>query len=371
MELNWLTDHQAVQQVAGSLGPLLRGDAGVAAIEASPHAVPAAVQPQEAELIWADIGEVLPLEWQFLFSLKAIAEKEGALRTFRTPIGEIAGARAAAGDIVAPSGFIFHMSRCGSTLLGNVLGGTPRHLVINQPGSLQDGIWTYLTKDWAETADLKKGAVSDDVLSICRDLICLNLRRRSSSPLRGFIKFRSWAVLFLPLIRRAFPDVPCLFLYRDPNDVLASTMQKQNVAVFATRAQRAFLAGCREADLAGLSDSGFMLRCYASYFESALDCQSDGLTLMNYKMLGAPSLCPLLEHAFRITATPAELDEMAGRFAFYSKSPGNAPQVFDGDRDKSAKRAIRADADVADLNPELMRLYDALEASSNNIAQSA
>ena len=37
-----------------------------------------------------------------------------------------------------------------------------------------------------------------------------------------FIKFDAWKVLDLPLIRRAFPAVPWIFLYRDPVEVLTS-----------------------------------------------------------------------------------------------------------------------------------------------------
>ena len=36
------------------------------------------------------------------------------------------------------------------------------------------------------------------------------------------IKLDAWAVLSLPIIRKAFPDVPLVFLYRDPVEVLVS-----------------------------------------------------------------------------------------------------------------------------------------------------
>jgi hypothetical protein len=37
-----------------------------------------------------------------------------------------------------------------------------------------------------------------------------------------FIKFDSWHLLELPLIREAFPDVPWIFLYRDPVEIMVS-----------------------------------------------------------------------------------------------------------------------------------------------------
>jgi hypothetical protein len=41
-----------------------------------------------------------------------------------------------------------------------------------------------------------------------------------------FIKFEAWHVLMLPIIRKAFPEVPWIFLYRDPVDVLVSQMEQ-------------------------------------------------------------------------------------------------------------------------------------------------
>lgn len=39
---------------------------------------------------------------------------------------------------------------------------------------------------------------------------------------RFFVKFESWQATLLPLILRAYPDVPWLFMLRDPVEVIAS-----------------------------------------------------------------------------------------------------------------------------------------------------
>jgi hypothetical protein len=41
-----------------------------------------------------------------------------------------------------------------------------------------------------------------------------------------FVKFDAWHAAHLPLIRRSFPDVPWVFLYRDPREVLASQLRQ-------------------------------------------------------------------------------------------------------------------------------------------------
>jgi hypothetical protein len=259
------------------------------------------------------------------------------------------------------------MSRCGSTLLGNVLDGSPRHLVVNQPGALQDGFWTWLTDDWTTTDSLDIEGQTADQEAIFRDLVTLILRRRSPAPVHGFIKFRSWAVLFLPFIRRAFPDVPCLFLYRAPEEVLGSVLQKKNVAAFATARQKAFLAKAGDADVEAMSEMAFMSRCYAAYFRHALGDRGDSMVMLNYDKLRPNALPLILDRVFSLEVDAAELEAMAERFRYYSKDPQAGRTDFDADRDRKAKKAKADQANVAAYSADLMQLYGELERSPRNL----
>jgi hypothetical protein len=365
MELNWLTDHLAVREISGSPGDFLTGEQAQSFIARNPGLLPAAIDPEAAEVIWADVGRNPLQEWQFLFSLQSIVQKDGHLVTVRTPMEELSEARSAVRDLVPPAGFIFHMSRCGSTLLGNVLSGSSKHLVINQPGPLQDGFWTFLTRGWANlpTSDGEIGSSLD--LSNFQHLIHLILRRRSPEALHGFIKFRSWAVLFLPFIRQAFPDVPCLFLYRDPREVVASSIQKKNVAVFATRSQRAFLADCDESELDGLTEVDFMQRCYIAYFNKTLASFQSNLWLLNYGRLKPEALPCILKDVFSIRASDVDMAQMVGQFEYYSKDPQANRNTFDANRDRRAKIAKLNAQDSID--PQLADLYLTLDQSTKNL----
>jgi hypothetical protein len=44
-----------------------------------------------------------------------------------------------------------------------------------------------------------------------------------------FIKFDAWHVLQLPLILQAFPEVPWIFLYRDPIEVMVSQQRQRGL----------------------------------------------------------------------------------------------------------------------------------------------
>ncbi|MEM9440452.1 MAG: hypothetical protein AAGA73_08415, partial [Pseudomonadota bacterium] len=288
-------------------------------------------------------------------------------RTFRTRLAEIDRAKQAAGATVAPTGFIFHMSRCGSTLLGNVLGGSRKNLVVNQPGPLQDGFWTYLTKGWTQTRGIESEPESALPLAMFRDLVSLILRKRSMPSTAGFIKFRSWAVLFLPFVRRAFPDVPCLFLYRDPHDVIGSVLQKKNVAAFGTNAQRAFLARSSQHELKSLSELQFMARCYEAYFTIVLEELDQGISLMNYRDLKPESLASLLNEVFRLRPDDKELSDMISQFNFYSKDKRVARTKFNPVRDKTAKAAKLQSVSPDVVNENLMKIYFDLERSPRNL----
>ena len=52
---------------------------------------------------------------------------------FRTPVEALAEWRTVSPG-VAPAGFIFHLSRCGSTLITQMLASLPENVVLSKPG---------------------------------------------------------------------------------------------------------------------------------------------------------------------------------------------------------------------------------------------
>ncbi|HVY70255.1 MAG TPA: hypothetical protein VHH73_10030, partial [Verrucomicrobiae bacterium] len=65
---------------------------------------------------------------------------------------------------------------------------------------------------------------------------------------RLFVKFDAWLTHEIPLIREAFPDVPWIFLYREPEEVLVSHQRMPGLHMVpgeipSLRARHAFNAG--------------------------------------------------------------------------------------------------------------------------------
>lgn len=373
MELNWLPDHEAVAAVTGPTGPAISTDEAKRALDRMPGLIPAAVDPHNETIIWADVGESDLQEWQFLFSLSAIAkEAGGSVPTIRTRLRDLPHLEAAIGDTTPVSGFIFHMSRCGSTLLGNVLNRSPRQVAINQPGPLQDGFWTYATDHWSRPSlSAGGGAGHDEDKRIFQHLVRAILRQRSETCSHGFIKFRSWSVLYVDFIQDAFPDVPCLFMYRRPIEVLASVVQKKNVAEFATQAQKTFLAGDEKYALPDVENLDFMTACYANYFEKALSARPNQTSFLNYRDLKSDHLQHILRKGFQFEGRIPDLDLMQDEFQYYSKDRAQAKSAFSKERDLNAKMTKIRERVLTDQLSGLTRLYEQLEAAPHNVFPSA
>jgi hypothetical protein len=119
---------------------------------------------------------------------------------------------------LVPAGFIFHMSRCGSTLAGQMLAALPQNVVLSEAGPI----------DGALRAPLRDPGVTDEQrIAWLRGLVSALGQPRNPGEKNLFIKLDSWHTLELPSIRRAFPRVPWVFLYRDPVEVLISHLRQR------------------------------------------------------------------------------------------------------------------------------------------------
>lgn len=172
-------------------------------------------------------GGALAVDWVH-FGGRPLTEPffEDSLRRARQrPINMLLRHRTALADLVsngadrpdvAPDGFIFHMSRCGSTLVAQMLAADERHLVLSEAPPLDAVV---------QLAHGRRDASMDERVALLRAMVGALGQGPDARRRRYFVKLDSWHTLALPLFRRAFPDTPWLFLYRDPVEVLVSHMR--------------------------------------------------------------------------------------------------------------------------------------------------
>jgi len=113
---------------------------------------------------------------------------------------------------LGPSAFIFHASRCGSTLISQMLAQLDDHIVISEPPPLDT---------------LLRGELPPNERCVAlKGLMSAYGQRRRGVEQRLVVKLDAWNIGELPLLRECFPDTPWLFLYRDPLEVAVSHLRR-------------------------------------------------------------------------------------------------------------------------------------------------
>jgi hypothetical protein len=123
----------------------------------------------------------------------------------------------AAIDHVQPTAFIFHVSRCGSTLLSQLLSLDQRHIVLSEVSFFDQLLCMPFSRP-----DLH--SVSGE--EFLKWAIPFYGRKRNGEEQHLFIKTDCWHIFFYDRLRALYPDVPFILLYRSPDEVLRS-QQKQ------------------------------------------------------------------------------------------------------------------------------------------------
>lgn len=116
---------------------------------------------------------------------------------------------------LAPTAFVFHASRCGSTLLAQMLAGLDSHIVLSEPPPLDALLRAhYMQPGLAPRQPAWIGA-----------LLSAYGQRRRGGERALVVKLDAWNIAELPLLRQCHPATPWLFVYRDPLEIAVSHLQ--------------------------------------------------------------------------------------------------------------------------------------------------
>lgn len=209
---------------------------------------------------------------------------------------------------LAPSGFIFHMSRCGSTLLAQMLAALPQNIVVSEAPPI-DGI----------LRGRFGGATEEQKIAWLRGMLSALGQRRTGDEKQFFVKFDSWHTANLPLIRRAFPDVPWIFLYRDPLEVMVSQL-KQSALHTVPGLIDLDLPGLDQAACAQMPAEEYCARVLSQICACALEQLHSGGRAVNYTELPDAVGTSLREY-FHLDCTDEDLDRMRHVTQFDAKNP--------------------------------------------------
>ena len=359
-----LPDHEVVMALIPRIGQAcLDADEAVQRIHATPGLIPVAIDPETeaggaGKVLWADIGDHPFREWQFMYTLEALARDNAIGEAFTTDFSILQDERILT-DPIGPSGFMFHISRCGSTLTAKALARSPRHVVINQGGPLQRGFWATITSDWTRDA-----VPSPENLKAFRNLVLAMTRRRRPEQDRSFVKFISWNTLYMEFVHQAFPQVPALFLYRDPVEVIASVLRETSAVLWANgKRQAGFLTGLDWRETAGMSDVSYLATCFAHYLRMAEQAPGN-VSLVNYADIDPANFPEMMSRGLCFHADESELASMVEQFRFHSKDDADNRQF---QPDSAEKRASLPREDRELIERKCAGLVDRLDRSAANL----
>jgi len=336
-----LPDHQVMQTLLpGIENSRVSTDEAVARLRDCPGLVPVAIDPSGAGSVYfADIGTAPYLEWKHIYTVERLA-RDGVIRSRFVTDAAVLERELPIGDHLDPDGFIFHVSRCGSTLLSKVLAQLPENLIINQGGPLQEGFWAAATDHWQRPL-----SHDERTLQMFRNLLRLLARRRRSEYRRCFVKFISWNVVYADFVKAAFPGTATIYLYRDPVEVIATVLQ-ETTAVLRTKGtpQAQVITGLTPADSAAMDDIGFLAHCYAHYFRLIHAwAQPLGLSLVNYRATARPEcLADILARGFGWRPEASALEQMQMQFRYNSKDD-SGKSVYQGEPEQLTERLSSTD----------------------------
>jgi hypothetical protein len=214
-----------------------------------------------------------------------------------------------------PSGLIFHLSRCGSTLMSRLLGTVPGVVVIAEPSPLN----ALLGLD-PERVD---GAT---LVRLVRLLVRALGRRRHDDERHLVLKCTSWNIRRREILAAAFPETPWVWVQRDPVQVLASLMAKPPgwLGLGPVQPQTARRFGLDPVAVPPSARVEFTARALGAMLWSAATDPGERLSI-DYADMPAAIWQRVAPH-FAIETDAAAIERMTEQSRFYSKAA--EPQVF-------------------------------------------
>lgn len=243
-----------------------------------------------------------------------------------------------------PAAFIFHLSRCGSTLLSRLLATLPGMVVVSEP--------SILNRFLLEQAALGD---RDERVRVLRALVRALGRKRRGDERRYVVKLSSWNVAQLALYRAAFPEARIVWLQRAPLEVLVSLYREpagwEQLCRDPDRAEA--LLGIPAAEIRALGGELFSARVVRALLDAAQTLEGTTLYL-DYGELPAAiwaRVAPFLGWSL----SEAHILRMSDEARFEAKKPERATFT------RKAATAALSPALAAYVERDLAPRYRALE----------
>ena len=240
-------------------------------------------------------------------------------------------------ESVPPSAFIFHVSRCGSTLASQLLALDRSNIVLSEVPFFD----ALLRSEKNISHQLLKAAIA----------FYAPVKKNRK---RLFIKTDSWHIFFYKQIRELYPQTPFVLLYRRPDEVVRSQQKQRGMHAIPGLIEPALL-GFDSNEVQHMNLDEYIGNVLEKYFQTFLHIvEEDALAIpVNYSE-GPVAMVEKIAGISGTSISYTEMEKIKSRAMYHAKYP---ERVF-------AEEAIR------DRVPAYCRAayekYEALELRRNS-----
>ncbi|MES2521029.1 MAG: sulfotransferase family protein [Bacteroidota bacterium] len=214
---------------------------------------------------------------------------------------------------LSPTAFIFHVSRCGSTLLAQLLSLDEQNIVIAEPPILDE----VLREIAFNTPNISEEIIDESIKSVVKFLGQI----RTGDEQRFFIKLDSWHTIYYEKLRKLYPETPFIFSFRRPDEVIRSQIQETGMHA-APGVIQPELFGLTLTESLSVAKPVYVSKVLEKYFDKYLEIiQKDKNALFVNYGEGILTSLEKIEYFLKLNIGDSVKSKMIARTQFHSKRP--------------------------------------------------
>lgn len=214
---------------------------------------------------------------------------------------------------IAPTAFIFHVSRCGSTLLAQLLSLDEQNIVLAEPPIFDEVLREIAFKN----PDISNEKIEETLKAVVKFLG----QKRTGNEQNFFIKLDSWHIFYYEKLRKLYPETPFIFSYRRPDEVIRSQTKEPGMHAAPGVIQPALFGFTLEETLQ-VERPVYVAKVLEKYFERYLEIiENDKNTIFVNYVEGILTSLEKIEEFLKLKIEPTIKQKMVERTQFHSKRP--------------------------------------------------
>ena len=214
---------------------------------------------------------------------------------------------------LAPTAFIFHVSRCGSTLLAQLLSLDEQNIVLAEPPIFDE----VLREIAFQKPEISEQKINESLQAVVK---FLGQKRRGEEQ-NFFIKLDSWHIFYYEKLRKLYPETPFIFSFRRPDEVIRSQVKESGMHAAPGVIQPA-LFGFTLEEILKVERPVYVAKVLEKYFEKYIEIvEKDKNTLFINYAEGILTSLEKIEDFLKLKIEPSVKRKMVERTQFHSKRP--------------------------------------------------